>query len=381
MDIQKKLRRTITKFLNNQENSEERKELYTWYDSLDNSDNVTDQETKKIQAKAKERILKQIEPKKASKKIWYTIASTAAALVLVGYFIFFNKDSTNEALIDPIELASILPSENSATITTSAGEIIHLDTLSTNTTIQIGNSLVTKDENGLLTYSNIVSPSYPNDYNRINTMTTPKKGQYIVMLSDGTRVYLNSSSSLKYPEKFGPEQDRIVELTGEAYFEVTKTGNNNRFIVKTLTQDIQVLGTKFNVNAYETNKNTLTTLAEGSVRVQPTNTTLNPVTLKPNQQAIVGDQMRVKLVNSQDIIAWTQGYFAFDENNIEEILQQVARWYDIQIEYHPRKQSPVEYSGKIPKNINLAKLVELFNYADINVKATKINGQYKLTIY
>ncbi|MGE8379282.1 MAG: FecR family protein, partial [Sphingobacterium sp.] len=185
---------------------------------------------------------------------------------------------------------------------------------------------------------------------------------------------------ISYPTSFD-QGDREVELQGEAYFHVRKTSNQSKFIVKTQGQKIEVLGTQFNVNAYLGLGQTKTTLAEGAVLVTLEDPNKHAVRLKPNEQAILQQgKLNSHLVNIEEVLSWKNGQFYFNGSNTDEVMQQIARWYNIDISYK-RDENKEQYTGKIPRNLSLNKLIELLNYADLNTKAlVEKNNRIKLII-
>ncbi|WP_212005091.1 FecR family protein [Chitinophaga sp. HK235] len=213
-----------------------------------------------------------------------------------------------------------------------------------------------------------------------NTITTPHGRQYALVLSDGSRVWLNAGSSLKYPTTFSNEE-RIVELSGEAYFEVTRITNKGTakkipFIVKTISQQILVLGTSFNINAYSNEAAAKTTLIEGMVRVAAAGASQVAVVLKPGQQAVSATitgsptPASVKVIDSPDIdqiIAWKNGAFNFEDLPLEEAMRQLERWYDIKVIYE-NGIPDIRFFGGVDRNMNLGDLLEMFAEAGLKYR-------------
>jgi ferric-dicitrate binding protein FerR (iron transport regulator) len=192
---------------------------------------------------------------------------------------------------------------------------------------------------------------------KYNILITPKGGQYMVILPDGTKAWLNASSSLKYPLAFNSD-DRVVELTGEGYFEVAKD-QNKHFKVK-LKNDavVEVTGTHFNIMAYDDEINIQTTLIEGSVLVNSNN---KQIKILPGQQAAIQKDGTIELntrVNTEDVIAWQNGLFKYKDQPIENIMRQVARWYDVDIVYEGKVTDHFNVTG-ISRNVSVSKLFNL----------------------
>ncbi|SMC37407.1 FecR family protein [Pedobacter africanus] len=219
------------------------------------------------------------------------------------------------------------------------------------------------------------------------TLNTPKGGLYQVVLPDGTRAWLNAASHLKFPSTFAGAMKRRVELTGEAYFEVAKD-KKHPFIVASKGQEIEVLGTHFNVTAYGNDGNIKTTLLEGSVRVTPflkvdkrtagtDPATIDPlwaletrvdegyiqageaVVLKPNQQAVLtGKNIDVKAVEAEDAIAWRQGEYIFRNMPLESVMQVIARWYDVDVIYQNKTVGDALLGGSVLKSENVSDVLK-----------------------
>lgn len=201
-----------------------------------------------------------------------------------------------------------------------------------------------------------------------NTIITPRKSVYRVVLSDGTEVWLNAASSIRFPVHFAGNE-REVEITGEVYFDVNANSSHRPFTIKCRNQEVSVLGTSFNINAYSDEGAVKTTLLTGSVRVFsfPDKTTV----LKPGQQSIVFDNrsmpMRTVSVPEDDVIAWKKGLFLFEDSDLSGILRQLARWYDVRIEGDiPEKH----YTGIIPRESNLSEVLKMLSITGNEVTFT-----------
>ncbi|MFD1629763.1 FecR family protein [Pseudopedobacter beijingensis] len=197
-----------------------------------------------------------------------------------------------------------------------------------------------------------------------STVITPKGGQYQVILPDGTHVWLNAASSLKYPNVFNGK-DRRVELTGEAYFEV-KHDASKPFKVASLTQTVEVLGTHFNVNTYEDEPSIKTTLLEGSVRVTTAN--VKEIVLKPGEQSVnLHGKISKQNVGVNEVVAWKNGFFQFDNASLETVMRQISRWYDLDIQYEGNVPERV-FNGKVYRNMSLSKVLSVLSFSNINYR-------------
>lgn len=246
-------------------------------------------------------------------------AAVLAILLTVGLLIFKLQNPHNLSFSEELS-----PGSNIATLKTSDGRTISLR--ADQEGIVVGDA-VTYQDGTLL--ENLSPVSYQLD--------VPFGGQYQVTLPDGSQVWLNAGSSLSYPAKFD-RGERVVELTGEAYFKVKKQNDHARFLVKTPTETVEVLGTEFNISAYSDDVNSHTTLVTGSVEVSSSVNQLADsevrVRLQPGEQAWVGpNAIQVHDVNVQDFIAWREGSFRFNETPLEDIMKQIARWYEVEIEF------------------------------------------------
>ncbi len=240
----------------------------------------------------------------------------------------------------------ILPGTEKAVLTLSNGQEIALESGSAYTISDRGMSIGNSD--GALTYGG-------SDQSVFNTMTTPKGGQYKLVFADGTRVWLNSASSITYPTAF-TGSDRVVELRGQAYFEVSEN-RLQPFKVKANGVEVEVLGTHFDIMAYGDEASVNTTLVEGSVKVYNGHTAI----LKPGQQAIADNATRrlsLQEANIGAVIAWKNGLFEFNNISLEHILKEIARWYDVEIVNGTSKSGEL-YGGSISRQQKLSDVLEL----------------------
>lgn len=355
----------LSKYFAKQESPEERRTLYKWYEEIQSGAVVDEQRIAHLKAENAEKLFALTKPKKTlTLKRVMRYAAAAAMLVGIGYFGYQYYQDSYTHILDQEELAAIGPGANKAIITLASGEIIDLEDIGLNDSILIGNNIIRKDAQGLVSY-HMLEQQLPSEDVQ-STLQTPKAGQYIVVLADGTKVTLNAESKLSYPTNFIASERRVT-LSGEAFFEVSKTADKRKFIVETKNQTTEVLGTKFNIQAYEDEKQTITTLAEGLVRIQD-KASKKVLLLQPNEQTILDESGLSKSnIDADAAIGWAKGYFYFDKNNAREVVQQIARWYDIEVEFV--QKSNIIYAGKIPKNLHLGKLIELLDFADIKAKA------------
>lgn len=361
----KELYRLITQFLSRSESIEERKKLFDWFD-LQSADQIPEEQFSSIQKNVKNRLLNEIGviEKKSSTLKYIRVISAAAAVLIIGFFAYNLWPSTENIASEEL-LASVPAGKERAIITLGNGKKIDLEQLHLNQRIQTGDVIIIKDGNGQISYHDAKSNK---PIVQKNSMHTPKGATYDLTLSDGTLVTLNADSKITYPTTFS-QGNRVVELQGEAYFHVRKTSNESKFIVKTKDQHVEVLGTQFNINAYPETGKTQTSLEEGSVLVSLEKNSKSNVRLLPNEQAVLKQGgLSVHKIDIEEALSWKNGQFYFNGNNTAEVLQQIARWYNITITYQANSNKE-QYSGKIPRNLSLDKLIKLLNFADLNTKA------------
>ncbi|MDR6785271.1 transmembrane sensor [Pedobacter africanus] len=292
-------------------------------------------------------------------QLWSRIAvASAVACVVIGVY-FFRSGYNRDQKSNPADLAvHINPGKNGATLTLADGQKIFInDALTGNIANQSGVK-ISKTKDGQLIYEVTEQVANKAEY---NTLTTTAGQQTRVRLPDGSLVFLNSASSLKYPTSFAKGKERQVSLTGEGYFEIAKD-KKHPFIVATTRQEVEVLGTHFNINAYPDEMAVKTTLIEGSVKVVELSAVgaaaaVNNITsqvLKPGQQSILDQKgMRLTKVNIDEAIAWQKGYFRFYDEDITSVMRKISRWYNVE----------VAYSGALPEVAFNARITK---YSSIN---------------
>jgi ferric-dicitrate binding protein FerR (iron transport regulator) len=313
-----------------------------------------------------------VENKKSILRTWMRIAAAAVVILFISgvsyWIITKEKHKTTAAAVPQVKSPQILPGGNHAVLTMADGSTIVLDRIQ-NGKIQHGSATINK-QNGLLVYdgSAPLKAGVPVTY---NTLSTPRGGQYQVVLPDGSRVWLNASSSLHFPTAFVGEQ-REVELTGEAYFEVAKN-KEKPFHVKVNGMQVEVLGTHFNVNAYPDEDAVRTSLLEGSVKI--TNESESGM-LKPGQQGVLkknNKKIEIKSADMDEVIAWKNGLFQFDGADITTILREIGRWYNVDIIYAGKV--PVRsFEGKISREAQLSDVLKILELSNVkfDVEGKKI---------
>jgi len=301
-------------------------------------------------------------------RLWQ--ATAAAAILVLGFGLYWwlgLKESSKMAdqnTRQTTALADLPPGGNKAVLTLGDGSEIILDSAKNGNLGNQGNSNITKSKTGELIYNEGSAKAV----NAIvfNTVTTPKGGQYHIVLPDGSGVWLNAASSLKFPTSF-TGKERRVEITGEVYFEVMHNAKMP-FIVKINETEVAVLGTHFNVMAYPDEKTLKTTLLEGAVKVSRAG---KSATLSPGQQASItnsiGNIRVLANVDTEKEMAWKNGYFQFEDENLESIMRQVARWYDVDVNYDGN-MSKEHFTGRLPRNANVSKVLKILSLSGVKFR-------------
>lgn len=366
------IKELVRKYLDGTLTPKEKGLLESWYthQAASSPDGISDPEVRESLKRIGGRL--PLERSAPGKINWPRIAAAIAIVMLAGAGWYFLVRGPDEAHSPEEQLAGdIAPGGNKAMLTLADGKTISLtDAASGRLALQSGVA-VEKAADGQLVYQ---APAAGNTSGApaYNTIATPRGGQYQVTLPDGSKVWLNAASSLKYPASFTGLQKRRVELSGEGYFEITKD-ESKPFLVVSGQQTVEVLGTHFNVNAYRDEPAVKTTLLEGSVLVRTkSQTTANTKLetqnlpagrqgsklLRPGQQAIrQGDDFQVLEVDPEAAVGWKNGKFVFEEESLESILRRVSRWYDAEIEFTDERVKKIRFGGTMSRFDNISKVL------------------------
>jgi transmembrane sensor len=374
----------VVRHLQGELTDDENQELQAWiYQSKENElafEKAIDPENLKEGLKREfdkeERILDQLKSEIESeegvifiraRRKWYRYVAAAAIIMLLGagaFVVFFNNQEKQPAAVKVPEVKDVkAPETNRAMITLASGQKVYLDNAKNGMLATEGNVNLVKLADGQIAYNgsakNVV----------YNTLNNPRGSKVVsLLLSDGTKVWLGCESSLHYPVAFvGTE--RKVEVTGEVYFEVAKDARRPFKVIKTGSDiEIEVLGTKFNVNTYHDGPAKVT-LLEGSVKVKREKAS---VVIKPGQQVEVlddpsanSDQQLLKVIsnpNIDDVMAWKNNYFMFSNADVVTIMKQVSRWYDVEIEF--QKEINAKYSFLLTRDIPVSRIFKIFEATD-----------------
>lgn len=344
---------------------EERALFEKWYNTLPEEAIEWNDETvhsrEELRSQMLSPMLQYIKGEKTVVGKWYWAAASLLVLIITGS-IYYTKEKKEhlQAVNQPAVHNNILPGSNKATLTLANGSVIVLEDEHSGTLAKQGSVQVIKLNNGQLAYKDGQGKDggQPASF---NTLSTPRGGQYQVTLPDGTVVWMNAASSLVFPTAF-TGKDRTVKLKGEAYFEVA-ANDHQPFIVSVNNMEVRVLGTHFNVMAYEEEQVVKTTLLQGMVKVASSN---KEVLLKPGQQAKMkhSGEMNVLPVNVEEVIAWKNGIFSFNDATIEEVMQQIARWYDAEVVY-PDGVPKGLFRGEIDRTADISTVLKILEVSGV----------------
>jgi len=367
---QKTLKKIIGKYLKGIATPEEAAFLDKYYSYFDREEKISDtlsrEEINSIESRIFENI-KAFESMKTGtgrsrlnvhtsnnfRKTYYYAAAAVLILLCIGGIFLLRYNSAND----------IGPGGYKASLTLNDGSVIALEEAGQGIIATQGKTFVIKNEEGLLAYD----MSEKEDINvGTNTITTPLGGEYRVTLPDGTKAWLNAASSIKYPTAF-TGSERIIEITGEVYLEVSKDAAKPFIIKVNDISEIKVLGTHLNINAYPDEEAVRTTLLEGSVQVRDSSGA--SVTLSPGQQSSVGMYgiVSVQNVDVESVVAWKNGVFQFNSLSIDEIMRQISRWYKVEVIYQNEKLQG-EYSGIVSRNTNLSEVLDMLELSGIKCR-------------
>ncbi|MCX2452613.1 DUF4974 domain-containing protein [Pedobacter sp. PLR] len=320
-----------------------------------------------------------VAPVRSAYPMWKRMAIAASLFFTLGTGVYFySRHSVDQQQL--VYLKQMKPGKNSATLTLGDGSTIVLNDAGQGQLAEQAGVTILKSANGALTYK--TSPE--TGKRMMNTLATSRGEQFKVILPDGTNVWLNAASSIRYPTTFANGKSRKVSLKGEAYFEVTKD-KSHPFVVETNFQEVEVLGTHFNISSYPEEALVKTTLLEGLVKVSPLTlkggVERKPELLKPGYQAQVGIKgVQIKEVNTATAVDWINGKFIFENESLASILTKISRWYNISIEYQNESLKQVTFTGTLSRYDQVDKVLsklELTDEVEFKVSEGKITVRPK----
>ena len=382
MDI-KSILTLLDRYLKNQSNTKEKEKLDEFFEensnsieaskSIENLSKLEDKIFNYIQFGIKEQFKKE---STLNRIPYLQIAASILVIFLFSTTIYFYRSSIASKSQLPIvqgvaKIEDKQPAKNIAILTLGNNSQIVLDEATNGEIAQESGVSILKTDKGELIYkirnSNNLSN---NDLNKYNTMSTPMGGKFKVILPDGSLVVLNAASTLKYPLHFD-EKLRKVSFTGEAYFEIAKLVDKQKkripFYVYSNNQIVEVLGTHFNINSYDNEEYSKTTLLEGSVKIINEKSAATAKILKPGQQAVIkrGDvQTKIMIADEAQALAWKDGYFLFKNTNIKDVVNELERWYNVDIQYDDNMEFE-NITGYISRNVKISSVLKMLQLSGI----------------
>lgn len=376
-----RLHTLLTKYRDNTCTKEEMQELEQWFDSL-KTDNQpiekTDAFVNEMLVQFKQKLVPETKAIPFYRKTIFRVAAAAAIIILIGLTITLNllnnKHTDKPAVAQTPDITA--PNSTKAYITLSGGRKIYVDDLKNGAVAQEGNMAISKQDDKIIyTGSGLPTPD-----SRLNTITVPKGSKPLkLLLADGSEVWLDAATTVTYPNTFVGKERNVEIITGQAYFEVAHEfirGTNEKmpFKVKKGNSEVEVLGTHFNVSAFD-NENMKVTLLEGSVKLSEL-TTHDSRFIKPGQQIEVTPDSRLTTRNSVDldeVMAWKNGNFQFEGADINEVMKQLARWYDVDVEIKGNISD--HFGGTISRDVNVSEvfhMLQLTGTVNYKIEGRKI---------
>ncbi|MEV4885900.1 FecR domain-containing protein [Chitinophaga ginsengisegetis] len=351
------LKDLIQRYLKGNASPEEVEALHEWYDSFDDSEVPLPVEPGEDRRMLEQRLLNRLKPVMQPPKVkripfWrYAAAAALLALVAVAGKIGWQHrypSPQKNIMADNIAATDKPPANKKAMLTLADGSTITLDDAANGALGKQGGANIIKKEKGQLAYQ----AGDANGAVVYNTLTVPRGGQYQLVLPDGTNVWLNSATSLRYPTSFRGAERKVI-LQGQAYFEIAANATQP-FKVQANEMEVVVLGTRFDMMAYADEPTINATLVDGKIKVQDK-------ILRPGQQAVLalsGHELTVRDADVNKIMAWKNGLFVFNNMDLPTILREIARWYDVEIVYQSAPGKEL-YGGGISRNLNLSAVLHV----------------------
>jgi transmembrane sensor len=386
-DIDKRYLAIAQKWLDGSATPEEKQEFDNWYDSSQNDEVIINEGHGKSDDQYRARLLfniqqgiSQQERQSFWSQRWYSRAVAAAVLFImtggaIAYYLI--SGAKIDVKTDLAQTTDVLPGGDKATLTLGDGSTLKLEKLADGA-VKEEKGFIIRKSGGELSYELVRNQNPVLTY---NTIRTPRGGQFRVVLPDGSKVWLNSESSLRYPTTF-QGGERLVELTGEGYFEVTRFKSGNAatpFKINVNNKEVvEVLGTHFNIMAYSDEQNIRTTLLEGSVKVTKPGTDRSSI-LKPGQQSVYSPKTGFEInshIDSNESISWKNGLITYRDADIQTIMRQIERWYDVSVIYDgdiPKRS----FTGGISRNSRLSSVLKVLELNNIHFKL----HEKQITVY
>ncbi|PTT02282.1 anti-sigma factor [Pedobacter sp. HMWF019] len=354
----------LKKYMDGECSEEEKAIVESWYQELNNINahhSLNNHPNKDLVEQTKKEVWNTLSVHKNKNKgtfLWLKITSAAVVLILLSVYLFL-PDQKSTLTRQVAKISDIAPGGNKAFLTLANGKKISLTDAANGELVKEAGLVIQKKADGQLIYTagNSAGSASGSQYNIIET---PRGGKYQINLPDGTRVWLNSGSALKYPLNF-TGHFRKVELKGEGYFEVAKD-KTKPFLVKTTQQEVEVLGTHFNISSYTDEAVVKTTLLEGSVKVKATlvdSKVSSQEILKPGQQSqLRSNQLKIGPADLESVMAWKNGDFVFEGDDLKSIMRQLSRWYDVEVIYQGNFEN-LHFGGYVSRSKNISSVLNI----------------------
>ena len=356
----------IDKYLSGNCTPEEKEIIESWY--LDYAKHQSEDTDEPDYSSAGSEIWNSIQQRNNQsqvKTLWPRLAATASIVLLITIGAYFISRKQPKQQIAQTQTHDIAPGTNKAILTLGNGKQIVLTNAKNGLVASQGNTRINKTKEGAVQYNpseganNATAIAY-------NTISTPRGGKYTITLADGTTVSLDAMSSVRFPTAFNGNT-REVTTTGQVYFEVAHDAAKP-FRVHTKGQTVEVLGTHFNINAYDEESALKTTLLQGSIRITQNG---QSALLKPGEQSQISPtNNKITVIQDADVdeaIAWKNGFFQFNNSNIKDVMSQLSRWYDVEVQYEGKIPDRT-FSGKIYKNVNASQVLNILNYSKVHFR-------------
>jgi transmembrane sensor len=371
---QPRLLTVLRKYLNNTATEEEKKLLESYYGFLERREdilsNLPEEDINELDARMKDYIIARTNGQKTSriKVLWSLPRAAAMILVLflaggASYFLFKGSDHKTNTATQPAH--DVAPGGDRALLTLADGSTILLDSAAHGMIASQNNVNINKTEEGYISYQDMGTGGEL----QYNTVSTPAGGQYKVQLPDGSLVWLNAASSIRFPTRFS-SAERTIYVTGQVYCDIQKDPERPFRLHVEGKQLIEVLGTSFGLNAYTDEASIKTTLVEGSLRVISAKDKTQQITLQPGQRSSLSSGPSIQLEEHVDVyqdIAWKNGLFHFEDTELTTVMRQLSRWYDIGVVYEGSPPS-TRFTGKIYRNITASQALDILSFTGVHFK-------------
>lgn len=365
-----KAKELLHKYASGSCTDEEKNIFEGWFTQLNSADRIRLTEVELDQAEQEMLARLSVEILEKRKNLWPYAAVAAAIICALSLAILFYNSKPQPITHNAKTISGndILPGNNKAILTLADGSKISLTDASKGELTRQEGVSITKTKDGQLVYQ--VNNQSVGNKTGYNTVETPRGGQHQIVLPDGSKVWLNASSSLKFPSCFSKATQRKVVLKGEGYFEIAQMGRKIPFIVATEDQEVEVLGTHFNINSYADELVTKTTLLEGAVRLTPSGdkaVSVKSYLLRPGEQAIAGKGNTVSILNVDvnDAVDWKNGLFVFHKESLESIMRKLSRWYDVDVVFEDEGLKKQLFGGRVSRFSTVSEVLDVLALTDL----------------